>query len=109
MNEGHQTAPPGTLQEQGWVWDPRVPIWRTDAYRYRAAVTWLREWNAELLNQAAAWETVSWPESGLPPLRTEQQAALAAWLDGRQGIVVMPTGTGKTEVALAAMRARGPA
>jgi superfamily II DNA or RNA helicase len=40
----------------------------------------------------------------LPALRPEQSAALTAWKAARRGVIVMPTGTGKTEVALAIMR-----
>ncbi len=47
---------------------------------------------------------VLWPNVDLPPLRAEQLEALSAWTKaGRRGQVIMPTGTGKTEVALAAM------
>ena len=45
-----------------------------------------------------------WPAVTLPELRSEQHTALHEWTAaGRRGVVVMPTGTGKTEVALAAM------
>lgn len=38
----------------------------------------------------------------LPPLRPDQEAAVAAWERARRrGVVVKPTGTGKTEIALA--------
>jgi hypothetical protein len=33
-------------------------------------------------------------------LREDQAAAAASWLESRRGCVIMPTGTGKTEVAL---------
>jgi superfamily II DNA or RNA helicase len=37
----------------------------------------------------------------LPPLRPDQQAAIDAWeRAGRRGVIVKPTGTGKTEIAL---------
>jgi superfamily II DNA or RNA helicase len=39
----------------------------------------------------------------LTQLRPEQIEALVAWKSTRRGVVVMPTGTGKTEVALAIM------
>jgi len=40
----------------------------------------------------------------LPVLRPDQEAALAAWeRAGRRGVVVKPTGTGKTEIALTAI------
>jgi superfamily II DNA or RNA helicase len=38
----------------------------------------------------------------LPPLRADQQAAIDAWEGaGGRGVIVKPTGTGKTEIALA--------
>jgi len=37
----------------------------------------------------------------LPPLRPDQEAAVAAWeRTGGRGVIVKPTGTGKTEIAL---------
>ncbi|MDI6450760.1 DEAD/DEAH box helicase [Anaerobaca lacustris] len=40
----------------------------------------------------------------MPELRPEQAEALAAWVQaGRRGQIIMPTGTGKTEVAFATM------
>lgn len=49
----------------------------------------------------------AWPHLALPTLRPEQDLALRAWQSTRQGVVVMPTGTGKTEVALHAMASTG--
>jgi len=47
---------------------------------------------------------LSWRNVDLPALRPEQEQALLAWREAKgRGVVVMPTGTGKTEVALAAM------
>jgi len=47
---------------------------------------------------------ISWPKVDLPKLRREQTDALRAWSQaGYRGQIIMPTGTGKTEVALAAM------
>jgi superfamily II DNA or RNA helicase len=46
---------------------------------------------------------VIWPQIALPPLRPDQQTAVTAWQKAHRGVIVMPTGTGKTEVALAAM------
>lgn len=42
----------------------------------------------------------------LPSLRPEQIQAIAGWEKSRQGIIVMPTGTGKTEVALSILSNR---
>jgi superfamily II DNA or RNA helicase len=47
---------------------------------------------------------VAWPRIEAVTLRPEQQSASDAWrAAGCRGVVVMPTGTGKTEVALAIM------
>jgi superfamily II DNA or RNA helicase len=44
----------------------------------------------------------------LPPLRWYQQTALARWTTaGRRGVIALPTGAGKTLVALAAIAALG--
>ena len=83
------------------VWDDRVGAWRTaamnlgrlreDAARYR-------------LHLEDACERFFDPppiRPSLPPLRPDQSAAIEAWeRAGRRGVVVKPTGTGKTEIAL---------
>jgi superfamily II DNA or RNA helicase len=49
-------------------------------------------------------DVVTWREVSLPELRADQREAISAWMRAScRGQVVMPTGTGKTEVALAAM------
>jgi superfamily II DNA or RNA helicase len=50
------------------------------------------------------WQAVRWPKVQLHSLRPEQQQARDAWQKAQRGVIVMPTGTGKTEVALAIMR-----
>jgi superfamily II DNA or RNA helicase len=81
-----------------WVWDPRVEAWRCDAREYASVAAQLA-----VEDRVPAWEPVRWPRVKIHPLRPEQQAAVEAWTLTRQGIVVMPTGTGKTEVALSIM------
>jgi len=90
-----------------FVWDDRVRSWRCEAIHYARARAALGAAAGEpFVDQVAVPEPVSWPAIDLPALRPEQEAALAAWdAAGRRGLVVMPTGTGKTEVALAAMAA----
>ncbi|MHC4521591.1 MAG: DEAD/DEAH box helicase, partial [Planctomycetota bacterium] len=47
---------------------------------------------------------VSWSKTELPQLRLEQAEALETWQHaGQRGQIIMPTGTGKTEVAFAVM------
>ncbi len=92
--------PDGTF----WAWDPRVSAWRCDAIHYPV----LRGPLSAVLGDPAAdtvprWEPVRWPKEPAAILRPEQQAAVDAWRPTGRGLVVMPTGTGKTEVALAIM------
>jgi len=86
-----------------WIWDRRVGAWRTDALHYDAAIRQLRASLPEIEDRVPAWHAAGWPKMRLHPLRPEQQAAVAAWSASRRGCIVMPTGTGKTEVALQIM------
>ncbi|MBM4031056.1 MAG: DEAD/DEAH box helicase [Planctomycetes bacterium] len=97
----------GAVREAGpWVWDARVSAWRCDAIHYPAVRQQLAaRLGGRFSDDVPKPPRVSWREVSLPPLRREQQEALGAWLAaGGRGQVVMPTGTGKTEIALAAMR-----
>ncbi len=91
----------------GWFWDSRVSAWRCDAWCYREQVAALRSSQPGLQNALSNWDRIEYPRVVLPELRSEQQAALEAWMPQRRGVVVMPTGTGKTEVALAIMQHTG--
>ncbi|HUV63125.1 MAG TPA: DEAD/DEAH box helicase family protein [Sedimentisphaerales bacterium] len=96
-----------------WTWDARVGAWRCDAIAYcpvRAALN--ARFAPSFLDDVPQPVAVCWPkvelarhaDGGLAQLRPEQTEALAAWRQaGRRGQIIMPTGTGKTEVALAAM------
>lgn len=79
--------------------------WRTDAMNYRSIATVLKRSLAgtRLSDEVAAWSDVSYPSCRLHPPRADQHAAIDAWMSDRLGLIVMPTGTGKTEVALHAI------
>ena len=87
----------------GFQWDARVQAYRARASSYAAIKTRL------IRHSVSFSDTVRPP--GAPPnawspieLRPYQDAALHAWeLSGRRGIVALPTGSGKTRVAVAAM------
>ena len=86
-----------------WVWDPRVASWRCEAFYYRQVIMalWnLREQEIRYQDQARRWTDVEWARQDIFPPRSEQNAAIENWMADKQGVVVMPTGTGKTEVAL---------
>ena len=90
--------PPGT-------WDERVSAWRFDAIDYlQVRQDLARRFGAAFKDEVPQPVRLSWPAVSLPTLRPEQAEAVAAWTKaGCRGQIVMPTGTGKTEVALAAM------
>lgn len=82
-------------------WDGRTRQWRCHARHY---CTVRRELHGQVEDTLPRPEPIRWRHVTLPDLRSDQLAALAAWEHvGRRGQIVMPTGTGKTVVALAAM------
>jgi superfamily II DNA or RNA helicase len=81
--------------------DVRVSLWRCDPLYYRPLLEKLCDY--QVADNVPRWQDVTWPEIDLPVLRREQQKACDNWLIDKRGVVVMPTGTGKTEVALAIM------
>jgi len=89
-----------------WVWDARIGAFRCDAIYYvRVRAELSEQFPGRFVDEVPVPPRVVWGVVSLPPLRREQQEALDAWrAAGGRGQVVMPTGTGKTEVALAAMR-----
>jgi superfamily II DNA or RNA helicase len=87
----------------GFLWDERVGALRAPARLAYALAAALRRREVPL-SDAPRPKLV--PPSGIRPvlLRPYQHAALLAWRRaGRRGLVVMPTGAGKTRVALAAI------
>ncbi|RMD99510.1 MAG: DEAD/DEAH box helicase, partial [Deltaproteobacteria bacterium] len=82
-------------------WDERTRTWRAPAHRYREIVLLLRAQGVPYADRARAFSPTDFPlRSGLRP-RDYQEAAMRAWLSGgRRGVIVLPTGAGKTIVAL---------
>jgi len=97
--------PPRLVDSAVWTWDKRVGAWRCDAIHYATIRdTVRRQFPGCVQDDLPQPVRVSWPKTDLPDLRPEQTAAVTAWTQaGRRGQIIMPTGTGKTEVAFAAM------
>lgn len=88
-----------------WQWDARVSAWRCEAFHYPRLRSLFETDASRVVDETPQPLKVGWPQPSLPKLRPDQERALAGWrASGRRGVVVMPTGTGKTEVALAAMQ-----
>ncbi len=90
-----------------WKWDERTHSWRANPIHYPAIRSILDVNAYGTLDRVPQWQPVVWSQITLPSLRAEQIAAVNAWSKTRQGVVVMPTGTGKTEVALRIMADQG--
>jgi superfamily II DNA or RNA helicase len=87
----------------GALWDQRTGCWRAPAYRYAQLAATLRA-------DGRAFETTldrHVPSEGrweTPPLRPYQEDALDGWrASAHRGLVVLPTGAGKTRIAIAAI------
>jgi len=84
-----------------FLWDPRVGAWRTAAVHHLRVREDAAAYRLELDDHAARFFPPPSFRPALPPLRPDQQAAIAAWeRAGGRGVIVKPTGTGKTEIAL---------
>jgi superfamily II DNA or RNA helicase len=55
-------------------------------------------------DEKASWENIEFIKVKLKALRPDQQTAVNNWEKTRRGVIVMPTGAGKTEVALHIVR-----
>jgi superfamily II DNA or RNA helicase len=88
----------------GVAWDPGIDGWRAPAHRYADVLYAARQHAID--DQVAAARSPCAGEWITPSLRPYQEHALSAWFAfDRRGIVCMPTGSGKTRVALAALAA----
>lgn len=97
-------------QLPGVRWDARVQAYRAPARCYPTIRTELVRHDIPFSDGVRQPGRPTGPWSAIE-LRPYQEAALCAWeLGGRRGLVVLPTGSGKTRVAIAAMaRTRLPA
>jgi len=89
-----------------FTWDARSQVYRAPGQCYREVCELLRGHNTAYRDEAAQFQKLelSFAREITPYLH--QQEALQAWKRaGRQGLVVLPTGAGKTLVAQLAMGA----
>ena len=92
----------------GCVFDRRVGCWRAPGIRYREILTALHRAGLEVDNMAGGF-----PQLGLTsrllrkPFPYQAEAVDAWWKAGRRGVVVLPTGSGKTFTAQMIMERLG--
>ncbi len=95
---------------KSWVdfahWDDRIEKFRIPAQHYRTLVETLRAEAVAFADQAHTFQALNLdPQTVMPPY-LHQQEALHAWVSHRwQGVVVLPTASGKTYLAQLAMQA----
>jgi len=85
------------------LWDSRTCVARAPAWCYPRIAARLPDEAEDTVQATLSQEVDGWRA---PQLRLYQQAALSAWaLADRRGLVVLPTGSGKTHVGLGAAAA----
>jgi len=88
-------------------WDDRRACYRTHAHRYAEVVLWLRSAGIAYTDEARAYASPTSPEVTRQQPFPHQQQALDAWIKNqRRGVIVLPTGSGKTFVAVMAIDER---
>jgi superfamily II DNA or RNA helicase len=92
----------------GVKFDPRTGQFRGQAIRYRFVVEQLRHEKRAYTDAARAYEPANWRLQVAKEPFPHQVEALKAWWDkGGRGVVVLPTGTGKTHLANMAIERAG--
>ncbi len=89
---------------RGWMdfatWDDRVEKFRIPAIQYRPLVEKMQAENIDFVDQAKGFFPLELTPGMVMEPYPHQTEALTAWkLAGRQGVVVLPTGAGKTYLA----------
>lgn len=91
-----------------FVWDARTRCHRADASHYAAIALRLHHARVPWRDEARRWQPVSLQVVDPKPPRPFQLEALAAWQgQQRRGMVVLPTGAGKSWLAVMAIADRG--
>jgi len=92
----------------GCRFDPRIGQYRAEARFYRPIVEALRQRKIPYTDSARAYEPAQWNlKSDREPFPHQIEGLETWWRSGGQGVVVLPTGTGKTFLALLAIQKVG--
>ncbi|MCO4764500.1 MAG: DEAD/DEAH box helicase family protein [Myxococcales bacterium] len=90
------------------VWDSRSHSHRGDGQHYGTVALALHRSPFQWTDQARRWQPLALSIADTKPPRPFQTEALAAWQQARgQGVVVLPTGAGKSWLAVMAIADRG--
>jgi len=73
--------------------------WRCEAYHYTTVAGWLRE--QRIADRVPRWQPLNYPFQDIRQPHVYQEEAIEAWRQaGGRGSIVLPTGSGKSYVAL---------
>ncbi len=82
-----------------WQWDGRVDRWRARAHHYRSIIEHFKQAGVSCDNNAPAYRTLTLASRLTQEPHSFQSESLNAWKTaGRRGVVVLPTGAGKSYV-----------
>ncbi len=92
----------------GVQYDARIKVFRAEAIWYRTLVEHLRQHKIPYTDNARDYEPVSWKLQVTKEAFPHQLEGLEAWWKEKgRGVVVLPTGTGKTHLANLAIERAG--
>jgi superfamily II DNA or RNA helicase len=98
----------GGKPPEPFIWDRRTEQWRAPAGAYRKTILELRGSGMPYEDRAASFEKLSLESRVALAPRPYQREALNAWRRGElRGVVVLPTGAGKTAIAVRAVERVG--
>ena len=87
-------------QLESVVWDDRTHCYRAPAADYRRLVTTLCEQKIHFQDHARKFSVETFPMKKKINPRSFQQEAAEAWMTEQRGVVTLPTGAGKTILAV---------
>lgn len=97
--------PPGKVWLEFVTWDDRIEKFRIPAIKYRSFIESMRREGTEIQDAAKAFKELELIIADEKDPFSHQKEALEAWKRaGRRGVVVLPTGAGKTYVAQLALQ-----
>jgi superfamily II DNA or RNA helicase len=85
------------------VYDDRSKCYRVFAYRYRDIINYLNLSGMEYQDEVLSPIPVPFFDAEIE-LRDYQEEAVQSWMVDRRGVIILPTGAGKTYVALEIIR-----
>jgi superfamily II DNA or RNA helicase len=92
------------LDLPGVRFDPRTNAHRAESRYYRAIVEQLRANKADYTDDARSWQQTPWPlRMEREPFPHQTEAVETWWRERGRGVVVLPTGSGKTFMAILAI------